>query len=227
MYAKNQVGQTLFENFDFLVKVKGQTWSKLFFSGGSDRVTDSGQVQGTGSSWKWEVTSSWRHRAGGARVSAWGIMETRGRPKSARVSAWNDAGDQQTFWWRMEARGSHLGPKFLGFVDMGPVDLLVLSVFWNLEHICIGLKEEAAISKACSHAWRRVLAPVILIFQGFINWSPFKVLVGSVLWNDLRIFTNLEEKVVGDNLSMMTFLFFFSWAALTRRRLCLDLRVRR
>ena len=31
MYAKNQVGQTLFENFDFLVKVKGPFGQSFFF----------------------------------------------------------------------------------------------------------------------------------------------------------------------------------------------------
>ena len=50
MYAKNQVGQTLFENFDFLVKVKGPFGQSFFFlifffSGGSYRVTDSGQAE--------------------------------------------------------------------------------------------------------------------------------------------------------------------------------------
>ena len=32
----------------------------------------------------------------------------------------------------------------------------------------------------------------------------------SVLWNKVWIFINLEEKAIGDNLSMMTFLFFFA-----------------
>ena len=31
MYSKNRLGQVRFENFDFLVKVKDPTWSRLFF----------------------------------------------------------------------------------------------------------------------------------------------------------------------------------------------------
>ena len=32
MYAKNRVGQTLFENFDFLVKIKGPLGQSFFFT---------------------------------------------------------------------------------------------------------------------------------------------------------------------------------------------------
>ena len=147
----------------------------------------------------------WHVSALGAS-SAWKRVRGLRRRVTARVKMLIIAVPSGGAWQRVAHR---LWPKFLGFVDRSTVDLLVLSVFWNLEHICTCLKEEATISEACSRAWRRVLALVILIFQGFINWSPFKVLVGSVLWNDLWLFTNLEEKVVGDNLSMMTFLFFF------------------
>ena len=63
--------------------------------------------------------------------------------------------------------------------------------------------------EAFGGTWKRVLAPVTLIFQGFVNWSPFKVPVGSVLWNKVWIFTNLKGKAVGDSLSMMTFLVLF------------------
>ena len=114
------------------------------------------------------------------------------------------------YWGAWLRVSMFLGLKFSGFVHFKPWKTLVWSVFWNLEHISIDLKEESVISEACGHAWRRVFAPVSLIFQGFVNRSPFNVPVGSVLWNKVWIFINLEDKVVGDNLSMMTFLFFFA-----------------
>ena len=198
---KTEWDRPFFENFDFLVKVKVKLCQSFF-----SQAVRTGSPIRVGSKEPGQAKSGkWHHHD---VIELEGRVRHHGDEWEARIGACERV---KWRWWSADLL----------------MDLLVLSVFWNSEHICIGLKEEAVISEACSRAWRRVLAPVILIFQGFINWSPFKVLVGSVLWNDLWIFTNLEEKVVGDNLSMMTFLFFFLRAALTRRCLCLDLRVRR
>ena len=112
----------------YLVKAFSFSFSLFFFlfAGGSDRVTNSGRVQGNGSSWKWEVTSSWRHRAGGARVVAWGIVETRGRPKSARVSAWMTLVISEHFGGAWKRVAHRLRPNFLGFVNRGPLDWVVM-----------------------------------------------------------------------------------------------------
>ena len=231
MYSKNWVGQVHFENFDFLIKVKVPLSQSIFSfpfffffqavrTGSPIRVGFKEPGQAESGKWHhhdvielegrvWAREPSWR-RVGGPNRRVW-----------AREMTLLITGPSGGAWQRVAHR---LWPKFLGFVDRSTVDLLVLSVFWNLEHICTGLKDEAAISEACSRAWRRVLAPVILIFQGFINWSPFKVLVGSVLWNDLWIFTNLEESRGWQFVYDFSVLFFCG-AALTRWRLYLDLRV--
>ena len=47
-----------------------------------------------------------------------------------------------------------------------------------------------------------------LIFLGFVDWSPFKVLVGQFC-EMIFGFSQIWKRVVGDNLSM-TFLFFFA-----------------
>ena len=67
IYVKNRVGQTLFENFDFLVKVKGPLGQSFFFffSGSLDRVTDSGRVKGTGSSFGAEFFGFCKSRTAG------------------------------------------------------------------------------------------------------------------------------------------------------------------
>ena len=63
MYSKNWVGQVHFENLDFLVKVKGLTWSKHSLS-----LSLSWQVVQTGSGWTSQIGSAWTN---GSDHSGW------------------------------------------------------------------------------------------------------------------------------------------------------------
>ena len=147
------------------------------------------------------------------RVNAWetvGTCERVNEDGGAWECVFVEAEIFGHYWGAWLRVSMFLGLKFSGFVHLRPWKILVWSIFWNLEHICTDLKEESAISEACGCTCRHVFAPMNLIFQGFVNRSPFKVPVGSILWNKVWIFINLEEKAVGDNLSMMTFLFFFT-----------------
>ena len=87
MYSKNRVGQVRFENFDFLVKVKDPTWSRLFFLVG---VHTWDQLEARGSTWE---------------------------PKVAHGSAWIERHDTPKFRWHMEACVGFLGLKFWHFAD--------------------------------------------------------------------------------------------------------------
>ena len=85
MCSKNWVGQVRFENFDFLVKVKGPLGQSIFFSlfffffffwGGSDRVRFPGRSGSNRVSLVKSGSVGWRHpwrHAQRARVSTWRV----------------------------------------------------------------------------------------------------------------------------------------------------------
>ena len=198
MYSKNWVGQVHFENFDFLVKVKSPLDQSIFFfffffvrrfGSGSNLRVGPGQT-GQPGSWR----HPWRHKPE-ARVSARWMC---GSAASARVSAWNDAGDHRTFWWRVPARGSSFGPVILGFCRSGHAGSSGSFCFlkWSPD-----LSRSGGLSHGSSwargRAWWRVETYWRMIFLCFALRGPLDRAVMPFPWNEVWICTNTNVKAAG------------------------------
>ena len=91
----------------------------------------------------------------------------------------------RSFWRRVY---SCMEPIFLGLVNRGPMDRMVVLLLWNKDWLCTNVKESMTSKAFCG---------TLLGFSGLVDWRPKKTPMGTILWNKVWIFTNSNEKAVG------------------------------
>ena len=91
----------------------------------------------------------------------------------------------RSFWRRMYGC---MEPIFLGLVNRGPMDRMVVLLLWNKDWLCTNVKESMTSKAFCG---------TLLGFSGLVDWRPKKTPMGTILWNKVWIFTNSNEKAVG------------------------------
>ena len=187
------MGQAPFENFDFLVKVKGALDQSIFshtfffffcrrFGSGSDFQVGLDQTRSAGQTGQPD-SERWRHGAC-QRVS-----------KCRRVVArvfWGRG--FWTFWWSVAAHGGVFGPEILVFYrsratrSSGVVRVLKLRAYLRrIERLSHGSLW------ARGHAWGHMEAHWRMIFLGFVDPSPFNSPVVLVFWSEGQICANFER----------------------------------